>query len=124
VDVDVLENRWLHKLFLITHEPAVWPAWRLAAGLLVITWLFGSPGGRLAIQQRPSPPGLTWFLGLADWLLLVLLPRTGRSFGPVGPQLFVMAAPRLGVAVVVGLAALLLRGSPWLYLGRPGAGTA
>ena len=86
-DTDVLEERWLHKLFLLTHVPANWPAWKLAvallllAGLVFYAWL---PVGPLALTAA------TIYLGFAliDWLLLSWLPQAGRSFGPVGPQLF------------------------------------
>ncbi|HET8671893.1 MAG TPA: metallophosphoesterase, partial [Candidatus Saccharimonadales bacterium] len=31
------------------------------------------------------------------------LPKSSRSFGPIGPQLFVMTMPRIGAAILVGL---------------------
>ena len=40
-DRDILEGRWLHKVFLITHIPAAWAAWKLAILLLLeaaIVW--------------------------------------------------------------------------------------
>jgi len=97
----VLEDRWLHKLFLITHVPATWPGWKLAVSLLVVTvaiglvwWpLFGLSGGAVAA-------GIYLIFALADWLLLWWLPRAERSFGPVGPQLVVKTVPRFMVALL------------------------
>lgn len=47
-----------------------------------------------------------------DWVTLALLPRLGRSFGPVTPPLFGLALVRTGLTVVVG----------WLLGGWPGLG--
>ena len=102
----VLEERLFHKLFLITHVPAGWGL--LLAALLV--YLFWLPVGQLALAAALS----YLFFGLGDWLLLWWLPRSGRSFGPVGPQLYVMSAPRLGVAL---LAALLAGVLAWPAIG-------
>ena len=102
---EVLEDRWLHQLFLITHIPAKWPPWRLVLSLLVVTlgvWLVWLPfdyGGVIAA-------GIYLIFALGDWLLLWWLPRSGRSFGPVGPQLLIHTVPRFGVsilAMVIGL---------------------
>jgi predicted MPP superfamily phosphohydrolase len=96
---EVLENRFFHKLFLITHVPASWPGWKLAISLVIVAlavwgvwWLFGQPGLAAA--------GIYLFFGGTDWLLLWWLPRSGRSFGPIGPQLFVKTVPRFGAAVL------------------------
>ena len=103
--VDILENRFLHKLFLLTHIPASWLGWQLAVGLLgmtllvVVIWL---PFGWVALPAA----GIYALFALVDWLLLWWLPRSGRSFGPVGPQLIMMTLPRVGAAVVTVLLAL------------------
>jgi len=100
----ILEERWLHKLFLLSHIPAAWPAWKLAAALILLAlgvglaWL---PFGWLAL----IPALLYLGFALLDWAILWWLPRSSRSFGPVGPQLFVKAAPRIGVALVSALVA-------------------
>jgi predicted MPP superfamily phosphohydrolase len=114
LDQDVLENRWLHKLFLLTHRPATWSAWQLATGLLVVAglvWLAWWPLGSIAIVAA----GVYLIFALTDWFLLGWLPRSKRSFGPIGPQLFVITTPRLGVTVVTALLALAL--DPTLGLG-------
>jgi len=103
---DVLENRWLHQLFLLTHKPATWSAWQLAAGLLVVAavvWLIWLPLGAVAFTAA----AIYFVFALGDWLLLWWLPRTGRSFGPIGPQLFVITGPRVGVAILGMLLGLL-----------------
>ncbi len=103
---DILEDRWLHKAFLITHIPASWPAWKLAVALLITagivgyTWL---PLGPVAFTAAAIYLGFA----LADWWLLSWLPQAGRSFGPIGPQLSVMIAPRIGVVILIGLLGLV-----------------
>jgi hypothetical protein len=100
---DILEDRWLHQVFLITHAPATWPAWKLAAGLLIaalLVWLVWWPLGSLAVA---AATGGYLIFALTDWLLLRWLPKSGRSFGPIGPQLFVLTMPRIGAAIFVGL---------------------
>lgn len=94
----VLEERWLHKLFLLTHIPASWRGWQLTLGLLLVTglvWLIWWPAG---VGPALVAAGLYLLFGLTDWLLLWWLPRSGRSFGPIGPQLLVKTLPRVGVA--------------------------
>ncbi|MBN1993878.1 MAG: metallophosphoesterase [Anaerolineae bacterium] len=103
---EILENRWLHRLFLLTLRPAAWSGWQLAGGLLAVSALIGLvwwPFGPGAIVAA----GLYLPLALADWLLLWWLPHSGRSFGPIGPQLFVMTVPRLGAAILAVLPALV-----------------
>ena len=110
---DVLENRWLHQLFLLTHKPATWSAWQLAAGLLVVAamvWLIWLPLGSMALAAAV----IYFVFALGDWLLLWWLPHTGRSFGPIGPQLFVITGPRVGVAILGMLLGLL---NPMVGLG-------
>ncbi len=97
---DVLENRWLHQLFLLTHKPDTWPAWKLAAGLLIITWLVSLMWWLLGPAASLAAGAIYFVFALGDWWLLRRLPKTGRSFGPVGPQLFVLTAPRLGVVIL------------------------
>jgi len=106
-DLTILEDRWLHKLFLITHTTALWPAWKLALGLLTmaaVVWYAWLPLGLIAFTAAAIYLGFS----MGDWLLLAWLPESGRSFGPVGPQLVVMTTPRFGLAALVGLAAWLL----------------
>jgi predicted MPP superfamily phosphohydrolase len=102
----ILEDRWLHQLFLLTHAPATWPAWKLAAGLLVAALIVGLAwwplGGLLAVGAA----AIYLVFALSDWLLLWWLPKSGRSFGPIGPQLYLKTIPRLGASVLAALAAL------------------
>jgi len=96
---EVLEERWLHKLFLVTHLPAIWPSWKLAVSLLVVAlgiWLIWWPFGSAGIIAA----GIYLVFALTDWLLLWWLPRSSRSFGPVGPQLLINTVPRVGVAIL------------------------
>ncbi|MEM7344317.1 MAG: metallophosphoesterase [Chloroflexota bacterium] len=105
----ILEDRWLHQVFLITHIPVNWSTWQLALGLipfLMFVWLVWYlltplPRANQAVQ-------IYLLFVLSDWLLLRRLPREGRSFGPIGPQLFVMTIPRLGAVVVTALLAVFI----------------
>lgn len=102
----ILEDRWLHKLFVFSHAPATWPAWKLFLGLLVaagLVWLISWPLGPLAWAAA----GIYLLFALADWALLAWLPASRRSYGPIGPQLYTKTVPRIGVAVLVALLALI-----------------
>lgn len=102
---NILENRWLHQLFLLTYIPAKWPAWQLGLGLLAhsgLVWLLWLWAGPVALTAA----ALYLAFALVDWLLLSWLPQARRSYGPIGPQLVVMTAPRLGVALLTGLVGL------------------
>ncbi|MCB0209242.1 MAG: metallophosphoesterase [Anaerolineae bacterium] len=105
-EVGVLEERWLHKIFLATHIPARWNFWQLGVGLIGLTimagilWWLLSTGATLAA-------GLYFLFSVSDWLLLKWLISSGRSFGPIGPQLLVKTVPRLGAVVVAGFIAWL-----------------
>lgn len=112
LDLDVLEQRWLHQVFLLLHRPHRWSRLQLAGSLLLLAAVVGLawlPAGRpLALAAA----GIYLLFALLDWLLLEYLPRSGRSFGPIGPQLLVLSGPRLGLALLLGLAGLLLPNQP------------
>lgn len=102
----LLEERWLHKLFLLSHVPATWPGWKLAISLLLLAFVVGLiwwPVGPGALVSA----GIYLIFALVDWLVVWWLPRSGRSFGPIGPQLLVQTVPRLAVAIFSTLLALL-----------------
>ncbi len=100
---DILEDRWLHQVFLLTHAPATWPAWKLAAGLLVAVLLVGLAWWPLGSATALAAAGIYLIFALGDWLLLWWLPQSRRSFGPIGPQLYVKTIPRVAVALVMAL---------------------
>lgn len=105
-ETGILEERWLHKVFLATHIPVNWNFWQLGLGLVFLTfiawivWWPLSAGATLAA-------GLYFLFAMSDWLLLWWLIHSGRSFGPIGPQILVKTVPRLGAVVVAGLLAWL-----------------
>jgi predicted MPP superfamily phosphohydrolase len=112
VNLDALENRWLHRLFLVLHKPASWAWWQLAGSLLLamaVVWLFWLP---LGIWVGLAAASVYLLFALIDWGLLIWLPRSGRSFGPIGPQLFVLSGPRIGWAVLLGIVGWFLQGQP------------
>ena len=114
-ELGVLEERWLHKIFLATHIPATWNAGKIGLVLAVVTiivWLVWWPLGPGAAVAA----GLYFLFTVSDWLLLWWLNASGASFGPVGPQLLVQNVPRLGAVAIAVLTAWVL-GSPPLGLG-------
>ncbi len=95
----MLEDRWLHQLFLLTHVPATWPAWKLAAALLSLAALVATLWRGIARAGARAAGLLYLLMAVGDWLLFWQLPRHRRSFGPVGPQVLVTSAPRVGAAL-------------------------
>ncbi len=103
----VLEDRFLHKLFLAAYIPATWNALQLGAGLLAITaavwfvwWLVVGSGALIAAT-------VYLVFAVSDWLLFWWLPRARYSFGPIGSQLFVSTVPRVSVVLLAALPALM-----------------
>ena len=103
----VLEERLLHKIFMLSHLPVNWGAGKITIGLLLLAFvveLLWLPFGPITYLVA----GIYLLFAVSDWLLLAWLPRAGRSFGPIGPQLLVMTLPRVGAAgLAAGLAWLL-----------------
>ncbi len=123
VQEGVLEDRWLHKLFLLGQIPASWNALQIFVGLLctvLLAWLIWSPFGEAALRIAK----LYYIFALADWLLLWWLPHTKRSFGPIGSQLFVLIIPRL-VATVLGalIGVVNVAWGEWFFFGAQLFGT-
>ncbi len=112
----IMEERWLHQLFLLTHTSANWPVWKLAAGLLAFGGLAAVIWRVLARMGTLAAVGIYLVFALGDWFLFWRLPRAGRSFGPIGPQQHVTSVPRLAAVGIAGLIARLV-GSVKLGLG-------
>ncbi len=102
--LDILENRLLHKAFVISHVPATWGWWQIALGLLLLSLLVGLMWGMFGFASLTAAE-IYLFFALGDWIVLGWLPYSKRSFGPIGPQLFVMALPRIGVAILAAIIA-------------------
>ena len=96
---------WFHRLLLFSGQvgrlPApVLPVFAVAAALLVAAaW-----GIRLESATIGLAVGAA-FLAFAavDWLALALLPRMGRSFGPVAPPFIALTLVRTALTIVAGL---------------------
>jgi uncharacterized protein len=105
-----LQEDTFFRIQMFFHHPARWPA----SGVVVCLFFWSSLISglwELALPGMGLVPGLVVLVfGLSDWLLLSWLPRAGRSYGPVNPQLMVMIIPRLLVAI--GAAGLARFGQP------------
>lgn len=106
---DVLEKRWLHKALTLINAPTGWPAWQYGLCLLLLAVCAAIPWGiAQSVRWMLWTGGATLiFLG-SDTALLSLLPKWRISFGPVRPQAFILALPRLLVIVLGGLCAFWL----------------
>ena len=96
-DPAVLENRWLHKVFIFfttfdRASPSInWLRYLLILGVSYGLWRFAVPKRALAITA------ILAVVTLLDIVLLWQLPRRKISFGRVPSQFAVMVIPRLGV---------------------------
>ncbi len=85
---------FLHKVFILTGlmgklSPArLLPAW--AALIAIAAWPWRG--------QRGLAAGIAAVACLGDWATLALLPRRGRSWGPVTPSLLALQLLRAGLA--------------------------
>ncbi len=102
---DVLENRFLHRVLVLSNLPAAWPP-VLAAAVLI-----AAVGGVGGVWSARAGAGVAPYIVVAlalfvagDALVLASLPRLRISFGPVAPQLLVLAAPRLAVGGALAFA--------------------
>jgi predicted MPP superfamily phosphohydrolase len=96
-----LEKRLLHKALMAFNTPAAWPGWLigcvaflLIAGVAGLWWFM--IGARESLYLTTV---LAVFMS-ADALILIGLRHWRFSFGPVGPQLFILGVPRLVVAML------------------------
>ncbi len=110
-----LEGRYLHWWLTTIDALAGWPIWLIGGiallavgGVTGLWWLL--VGGWEVFYLALA---LTLFT-LADLLILTNLPRWRISFGPVVPQLFNLACPRLAVAALAAPVASWLGMAPAL----------
>lgn len=96
----VVEERLLHKIFVWSYLPVSWSTPKLIASILLVAlviwlvwWPFGASTATLAAV-------IYLFFVSIDGLLLWWLPYSGRSFGPIPPQLLVKSVPRVGAAIL------------------------
>ncbi|HIP71489.1 MAG TPA: metallophosphoesterase, partial [Anaerolineae bacterium] len=126
--VDVLEEGLTHKVMLVFHVPAQWPAWvmallaALASGLLGMAWWQLAADLRLGVVVT----AVMFIFLLSDMLLLKSLPGQQISFGPWQSQTVALAVPRLLAALAAGILTVWLD-SRWglgLFLAVELLGTA
>ncbi|MBN1287305.1 MAG: metallophosphoesterase [Anaerolineae bacterium] len=87
--------RWL----LYLERVPSWAVLGFSVGLAAVVYLAWPE------QDAAAAAGFCLAVVLIDWLSLALLPRTGRSFGPVKPPLISLAVVRAATMVVLGLVA-------------------
>ncbi len=100
---DVLESRLFHRLLVLGNAAANWPPVvavipvAIAVGVTGIIWWVKTG------DVIPSAwAGITLLLFIAaDGLILLSLPRLRISFGPVAPQWYILAMPRLAVGCLL-----------------------
>lgn len=119
-EVDPLEHTPLHTLLVATNRLQSLPT-----ALVVLALLFnGALVALVAAAYTPDAAALTLIgyaaAAAANWLLLALLPRTGRSYGPDKPSALALSA--LFALLLCVLA--LLRAPWWLGWGLLAAATA
>jgi len=105
LDQDEMADNWLHRMMLLFHEPARWPAWKVALVMGLGIGLVGVLWGLVA-GSTTAVIGIIVLMSLfifTDALWLISLPRRDMSFGPWQAQLFVFAVPRLAAALMVGV---------------------
>ena len=95
--LDILEDRWLHKVFLFFSSLDDLPQAAQVIGLVLIPVITYLVWGIFAPQTAWLGSGLLLLFILSDILLLHFLPKKGVSFGNVASQFAVMLMPRLGV---------------------------
>lgn len=111
----MLEKRLLHCVLVLSNLPADWPPVLTVAVLVALLAAMG--GVWLAGTGSSAAPHVVAVLALfmaGDAFLLSNLPRLRISFGPVAPQMFVLAVPRLAVAGALSFAVPLVGATPAL----------
>ena len=97
----------LHNLMLLSERPAAWSPWLLLPWSLLLAasagWLWARVAGS---HWGWASAALLLALAVADWGLLLALPRIGFSFGPGQPPFLALSLVRwfilLLAAVLVG----------------------
>jgi predicted MPP superfamily phosphohydrolase len=115
---DVLVKSLFHRTLVFFHIPSTWSALRVTLALLLplaavgLTWWLASSQPELGLVAA----GILALFFLVDAILLRQLPARGVSYGPWQSQLFAMSIPRTAVALLLGLA-LLLMAPAWGIVG-------
>ena len=111
---NILEHGRLHRLMVLFHIPAGWPA---PAVFLLLAAMTAAAAGVWWLLGAPSPlvlgvAALQFLFFAGDTLLLRSLPRRRISFGPWKAQAVVLAVPRAAATAVLALPGLW-PGWPW-----------
>jgi predicted MPP superfamily phosphohydrolase len=92
--------------------------WLALAVIASWSWIAAAPSGTGA-SLAPTVAVMSLAFILADWATLALLPRLGRSFGPITPPMLGLALVRTGITLAVGW--LWVRAGAALAAAPPGA---
>lgn len=106
--VDVLEAGLLHKIMVLFHIPANWPAVMVIATAFVLATVVGGVWATRLQHALAGSVAIAVVFGfiMLDALILVSLPRRQLSFGPWKAQLFALAVPRVLAALVLVITAV------------------
>ena len=92
-------SSFVHRALILTARIGRWPSPVLLPVLLALmalaSWPWGDLRGAVALAYACLTAG--------DWLLLALLPRAARSWGPVTPSLLGLALVRFLLFLSIGL---------------------
>lgn len=115
--VDILEEGLLHKVMVVFHMAADWPAWLVFAGAAVLAFLAG--GVWHLVLQDQTAVWVTILVGVflgGDLAILISLPAKKLSFGPWKAQFFPLALLRVFSAVFLSFLALAVGSGAALVL--------
>lgn len=115
--VDILEEGLLHKVMVVFHMAADWPAWLVFAGAAILAFLAG--GVWHLVLQDQTAVWVTILVGVflgGDLVILISLPAKKLSFGPWKAQFFPLALLRVFSAVFLSLLALAIGSGAALVL--------
>lgn len=92
---DVLTEGWLHKLMLVFHAPARWPAWAMTVLGVIFVLLAALPWKYFwGAPVAWAATGIQALFLADDAAVLISLPRKRVSYGPWQAQFAVLAVPR------------------------------
>lgn len=100
---NALEDSLLHRLLVLTDQLQALPAGLVLASLIANALIGALAWGERGTQTALLIGGACLAGGLVNWLLLWLLPQTGRSYGPDRPSALALSAVTALLTAALGL---------------------